>query len=209
MNGCIKYYDLAESEFPQAEKVPAAKQVADANMRSVTIYDQFETKAHFDALWLSEDVRTAYVSAFADKRGLTQEAKEELLKRQLEETRHWLAFYVLVEQRGQNTSLSDPMTAWTLFVHIDKHVVPAESIKECDLEAEYQQLFGKAFNAFKTCYLVKFPLNAGQVWLLNKQTYKNMHLVVKSPAYKADLVWSQENISKKKKVNHADDLYWG
>lgn len=211
LSGCIKYYDLAEAEFPQATKVPSTQVVTDNYKRSVAVYDQFETKAHFDALWLSEDVRTAYVNQFADKRGMTIEAKEELLKRQLEETRHWLTFYVLVEQRGQqNTSLSDPLTAWTTSVHIDKHVVAAESIKECDLEAEYQHLFGKSFNAFKSCYLVKFPLNPGQVWLLNKQTYKDMQLMITSPIYKVALAWNQEQINNpKKELSSNEDFYWG
>ena len=143
LSGCIKYYDLAESEFPQAAKVADQKAVTDNYKRAVVVYDQFVTKAHFDVMWLSEDIRTAYVNLFADKRGMTQEAKEELLKRQLEEMRHWLAFYVLVEQRDrQNTSLSDPLTSWTMSVQLDKQVISAESVKECDLEAEYQQLFG-------------------------------------------------------------------
>jgi len=59
---CIKYYKLSKDEFPQGEDHKRYKELRAGNLRTVAIYDQFATKAIFDLLWLSDDVRNAYVN---------------------------------------------------------------------------------------------------------------------------------------------------
>ena len=208
--GCIKYYDLAESEFQQAPKEPDHRAVAHAFKRSKTVYDEFETKAAFDALWLSDDVRTAYVQMYAKKRGISAEAKEELLKRQLEENRHWLAFYVLADVRERGAgALGDSTTAWTMFASIDKQHLPVESVKEYDLEPEYQLLFGSTSMNFKTCYLVKFAIQPLVASKIGRQAFKHLHLTIGSPKCKAVLEWHPEQLKPNKELVSDEDFYWG
>jgi hypothetical protein len=210
MTGCIKYYDLAESEFPQAEKEPVYSEVVHGYKRSQVVYDEFETKAAFDALWLSDDVRTTYIQIYAKKRGLGAEAKEELLKRQLEENKHWVSFYVLADVRERAAgTLGDSTTAWTMFASVDDQQIPAESVKECDLEPEYQLLFGAQGVTFKTCYLVKFPIGHGLSVNLAEQTFKKLCLTIGSPKRKAVLQWQPEELKSKKVSVSDEDFYWG
>ncbi|NDD54415.1 hypothetical protein EBZ39_11165 [bacterium] len=209
-SGCLKYYELSDSEFPQANKKHDQREVTAAYKRSVVAYDQFETKARFDALWLSEEARTAYGSAYAHKRGMSADAREELLKRQLEETKHWIAFYLLVEQRSTTPSLSDPLTAWTCSLQIDQHTLVQESIKECDLEAEYQQLFGGSFNGFKTCYLLKFAVTPELAEKINTHAFKKLQLKISSPQQEVAMAWLPGELhGHKKVVSDHEDFYWG
>ncbi len=211
LSGCIKYYDLVESEFPQAEKEPDYRDVAHAYKRSKTVYEEFETKAGFDALWLSDDVRTSYVQMYAKKRGLAADGREELLKRQLEENKHWISFYVLadIRERGAGT-LGDSATAWTMFASVDQQNIPAESVKECDLDPEYQLLFGASGVNFKTCYLVKFAIESAVSVKLGQQSFKKIALTMSSPKRKAVLQWHKEHLKPNKKTLVSDeDFYWG
>jgi len=208
--GCMKYYDVSEKEFPQAQKEPDHREVRYAYKRTQRVYDQFETKAIFDALWLSDDVRTAYVQMYAKKRGLSAEAKEELLKRQLEENKHWVAFYVLADIREQGAGrLGDAHTAWTMFASLDKHLVRLESIKEYDLEPEYQLLFGAVGMNFKTCYLVKCALQPEIANQIGCQQFKHLALTVNSPKHKAVLEWRPEQLKAHKNLLSDEDFYWG
>ena len=206
----MKYYDVSDSEFPQASKEPDHRDIKHAYKRTQKVYDQFETKAIFDALWLSDDVRTAYVQMYAKKRGLSAEAKEELLKRQLEENKHWVAFYVLADIREHAAgTLGDSTTAWTMFTSIDKQNMPVESVKEYDLEPEYQLLFGSISMNFKTCYLVKCALPPTMSAKIGNQEFKQLTLTISSPKRKAELTWRPEQLKANKTLISDEDFYWG
>ncbi len=211
LSGCgIKYYDLVESEFPQAAKEPDYREVAHGYKRSKTVYDEFETKAVFDALWLSDDVRTAYVQMYAKKRGLAAEAKEELLKRQLEENRHWVSFYVLADIRERSAGmLGDSASAWTMFMSVDKHKATVESVKEYDIEPEYQRLFGSTNMNFKTCYLVKFAILPALATTISRQEFQYLELIIGSPKRKVVLDWHSDHLKPKKILVSDEDFYWG
>lgn len=160
MTSCVKYYDLITSEFPQGKDLPDKREIVARYMQTATVYDEFQTVAVFNALWLSYEVRAAYVDVYCSKRGLSPDEREEMLKRQLEENKYWVSFYVLADVRSKtNASLSDQNPMWTLHLKLGEYetLVP-ESIKEVDLDPELQLLFGSRFNLFKTAYLVKFPL---------------------------------------------------
>jgi len=208
--GCLKYHDLVKSEFPQSKTQPDKHDVAYRYRRTALVYDVFQTKAIFNALWLSDEVRTAYVDVYGGKRGMDEQAKEEVLKRLLEENKHWLNFYVLAEMNDKTyTSLSDKYASWTLFLTVDhdKKIVP-ESIKEVDLEPEYQLMFAKTFNLFKTAYLVKFPLKGELADRYARGAIKNIQLVVSSTYKERAMVWDMDEIAQTKKVLKDEDFYW-
>jgi hypothetical protein len=209
---CIKYYDLAKSEFPQGEKKPDKRLVAKQYRRTQTVYDEFETKAVFNALWLSDALRTAYVDVYSHKRGFADDAKEEMLKRQLEENQHWLSFYLLADIREKTyVSLSDPNAGWNMYAVIDdgKKLVP-ESIKEVDLEPEYQFFFGRdVFNLLKAAYLVKFPISPDLVEKITKGNIDTIQLVIGSAYKDCTIEWTKEQMNIKEKVVNDEDYYWG
>lgn len=207
--GCVKYYDLSKTEFPQGEKQSDERKVVADNLRTTAIYNQFETKAIFDVLWLSDETRTAFVDINCRKNGKDEQAKNALLRRQLEENKHWITFCVLADVRDKtHLSLTDKDPYWSLYLKLPngENVRPI-SIKEVELEPEYQFLFGDRFNAFKRVYMVKFPAtNLNGVSYL--QDVNKFQMALGSPAKEKELEWDLIDKKSKKKVWNHDDYYW-
>ncbi len=151
--GCGRVVDWVRDTFDQGSPLEQELTIVRNDMRVARVYEQFTTLGKFDALWLSDAVRTAYVDVHARKHGLDDERKTALLRRQLAENNHYITFYVLglVE-----SNLTDEYSDWSLFLQVDgNHFTPVE-IKSIDLSPEYQLFFGKRLNTFKVAYSVKF-----------------------------------------------------
>ena len=157
---CIKYYKIAKEETNQGTNLPDHHKTVFDNERDVTVYDQFETDAIFNTLRLSDDIRKAYVDMNCLRRGKDEQAKQALLRRQLEENKHWLTFYVLADIRDKHSvSLTDKNSLWSTYLELsDGQKVNPISIKGIEFEPEYQAMFAYRFNLFKRCYEVKFPI---------------------------------------------------
>jgi hypothetical protein len=226
LSSCIKYYETIKTEFPQGSELEDKREVVANNLRSTVIYDQFSTVAIFNALRLSDEVRMAYVDIYTRKRGIEGEAKEALLKRQLEENKHWISFYLLADIRDKTyVSLSEKSSYWTPFLQLGDNVkVTPLSIKEVDIEPEYQFFFGTKFNLFKIAYLVKFPARDSMdtLYKTNDITTK---FVLSSTKKTGELVWddrakehdheleknktgNRKKLSKNKKLRKDEDFYW-
>ncbi len=153
MPGCGRVIDWGTKTFEQAPSLNASIIQAQKYIRSITLYDQLTTRARFDALWLSDEVRTNYANLYALKFGKTEEQKKVFLRRQFEENNHFISFYVL---SAYEYPLGDNNSEWTLFLDIDgKHYAPIE-VKSIELSPEYLYIFGKKYNKFKVPYSVKF-----------------------------------------------------
>lgn len=209
-SSCVKYYDLIKSEFPQGVDQSGQHEISSKYCRSAVVYDQFETKALFSSLWLADDVRKAYVDEYSGKRGVEGDAKENRLKEHFEENRHWLVFYLLADVRENiYASLTEPNAFWTVYAQVDGVKIIQESIKEIEIEPEYQKFFGKSFNLFKTAYLVKFALKSEVADKISKRQFKSVELVVSSVYKKCVLKWDKEDLISDKKVKKDEDFYWG
>ena len=209
MSSCVPYHKLIKKESPQGTELDDQREVTYNNVRSVAIYNQFETRALFTFLNMSDATKRAYADLYCGRRGMTMQAKEEFLKRQLEENNHWYSFVVLADIRDKTcVSLGEKNAQWTFALDLGAGItlVP-ESIKEIDIEPELQHFFGHHFNLFKTAYLVKFPRHdaSGQAFSagsINK-------VVVSSPYKKAEVVWDDKDYKKKQNVRKDEDFYWG
>lgn len=207
--GCIKYYELSTTEFPQGDEITPQSVLTENYVRSIKIYNQFETVALFDILWLSSDVRTYFANRFCTKRGKDLESHKAIESRQLEETNHWVGFYVLSDIRTRNqTSLKEKNAAWTMHLTInDKIKLEPISITEVELEPEYLALFGHRFNNFKSIYLVKFP-----AYDLDGKPYitipkPSLVLTVCGPKREGKAVWNKQTCSQTTAMND-EDFYW-
>ena len=199
---CIRYYKVSNIEFHQGYDHEDEREALDGNKKTVAIYDEFMTKAIFDVLYLSDSVRLAYVNKYCEKKGLDDLSKKSMTEREVELSKHWVTFYVLADIRDKkHISLTDKNSSWSLFLRFkDKTTVSPLSIKEVDLQPEYQYLFGSMFNSFKRSYEVKFPAKD-----LNNNNYFNdnepFQLVVSS-SYKDSFFTFNEPknviVSKKK-----------
>jgi hypothetical protein len=213
-SSCVKYHDLIKSEFPQGGRLYDQHVIAQRYRRSITLYDDFRTKAVCSALWCSDEWRTSYVDVYGTKRGLSAEAQEEMLKRQLEENKHWITFYLLADVRDKTfTSLGDTITAWSVYAEVDgKKMVPArkkQGIKEIELEPEIQLFFGPTFNLFKVAYIVRIPINDEIAGRIARRDIRSLKLVVSSSTEYCTMEWTKEQLESKEKVLKDEDFYWG
>ena len=229
-SGCIKYYKLAKSEFPQGKDHADKRTVVANTVRTARIYNEFSTKAIFMTLWLSDEAREAYVNMFCEKRGKDEQTREAMLARQIEENKHWITFYVLADIRDRtNISLTDRNPMWSMYLDVPgvEKVQPI-SIKEAEIDPEYQFIFGYRYNMFKRAYLVKFPATSlsGSAYLSKDAQFR----LVFSSVYKEEDVkygkgWGEEDKDKeiifkhgkkvkiakrdkKEKMLKDDDFYW-
>ncbi len=184
--GCGRLIDWGKSNFYQGEQVDNYRCDIKPYIRSVTIYDQFTTRAMFDALWLSDEVRLAYVDLHVSRQGKDEDRKNALLRRQLEENNHYLSFYVL---SLHDVKLGDPESEWSLFLRVNEEFYQPMEIKEIELPYEYQIFFGKVWNRFKVPYLVRFSANdADDVPLITAQT-ETIELHMRSANKENAFVW--------------------
>lgn len=184
--GCGRMIDWGARTFVQAPSLEASISAAQKYIRCVTSYDQLTTRARFDVLWLSDDVRINYTNLYALKFGKTEEQKKIFLRRQLEENNHFISFYML---SLHECPLGDTNSEWTVFLNIDdKYYAPIE-IKSVELSPEYIYIFGKKYNRFKVPYSVKFDAkDINDEFLITPET-KKITLHCRSISSEVTFVW--------------------
>ncbi len=201
--GCKSYLDLSSREFPQGEENTQKPEIAYNYIRSVKVYDEFMTLGIFDALWLSDETRTAFVDLFARKRGRDEDFTTALLQRELDENQNHITFYVLADVRGdENTELNDRDAIWSMYLEAPSgEKVPPTSVEQIELSPEIKSFFAWRATNYKTPYEVKFPVTnlVGNAYLDNSGPFK---LVLSSVQRNVEMIWGDEHpelTSKKKK----------
>ena len=151
--GCGKIVDWGKSNFNQGKQLNGYRAQVAPYIKSVTVYDQFATRGLIDALWLTDDVRTAYAGLNAKKFGKSDEHKKIFLRRQLEENNYFITFYVL---SLYEMPLGDPQSVWSVFLRIGEFNYFPIEVKCVDLPLVYIEFFGKKYDRFKVAYSIKF-----------------------------------------------------
>ncbi len=184
--GCGRLIDWGKQTFYQGQELEVTD-IPARYLRSVVAYDQFTTVAMFDALWLSDEVKTAYTNVYMLKCGKSEERKMAFLRRQLEENNHFITFYVLSSYR---MVLGEAQSEWMVFLKLDGRCFTPIEIKEIDLDPVYQSFFGKRFNNFKIAYRVKFDAkDADDQPLLVDGTSQCMWLCFRGIEKEVALTW--------------------
>src|SRR5256885_1090812 len=91
MPGCWRAVDWAKSNFYQVIVLDQQSIPVDLYIKSVRIHDQLSLRATFDALWLSDEIRAAYVDLYTMRYGKSEEQRKELLRSQLEESKRYIS----------------------------------------------------------------------------------------------------------------------
>ena len=193
VSGCVKVVDWASCNFYQGYTVEFLVRPARRYMRSVIVYDQFDTAAIFHALWLSDSVRYIYAQMHALKNGMSKEQERIFLDAQLSENNRFISFYVLSKL---NMPLDAPDPVWKIYLEIDgARYHPTDISWVENFPLEYQDIFfplshdyfAEDHRRFKVPYLVRFnaqdpqgtPLLSGdtrQVILHFRSTHKHVCL---------------------------------
>lgn len=183
---CGRLINWAKPAFYQGEFLKKEVSIAARYIRSIIVYDQFTVNGHFDVLWLSTEVRTAYVNLYTQKHGKDTEFKKTLLRRQLEEVQHYISFYIL---SNKAVALEDKNSPWSVFLTINNVNYEPVELKHAEIDPEYQLLFCKRMNKFKNAYLVRFEAkNEDERLLITSQT-PSLMLKFRSATKEACLAW--------------------
>lgn len=177
LSNCGRLIDWTKRNFYQGDDVTLYTTNVKPYIRSVTIYDQLQTKAHFSIMWLSDPVRTAYAHLHTKRMALDEGRYKTFVRRQLEENHHYISFYIL---STHEVKLGVPESHWSLFLRIGNRDFQPATVKEVDLPPEYQEFFGNDWNRFKVPYIVKFSLyDENEEPIISDET-KSMSFFVRS-----------------------------
>lgn len=188
MPGCGRIIDWAKDSYYEGKPLSVDTSLAQRHMRSAIVYDQLDTVGVFDALFLSDEVRSVYVDMHILKHGKSEEQKAAMLRRQLEENNHFINFYVLASKK---TPLDTKQSDWSLFLATsDGTTLTPIEIKEVELAPEMLTIFGSRFNRFKTPYLVKFNAKKVDDSLVISPEIQWFELCFRSTEKEVDLAWS-------------------
>lgn len=201
LSGCGTVTDLVKENFPQGKESKDYKKKAKQYLRRVNIYDQFNTVGLFDALWLSDEVRTMYSDINADMHGKTTQEKHAFLRRQLKENDQFISFYVL---STHNNPLSIKPVPWALYLVIDGEKYMPFEVKAVELVSEYKTIFGSMFNNHKTPYEVRFERNdSNGIDILKEGNGHVIQLYFSNPSHYSSAKWIVDhagNVVSKKPV---------
>jgi len=159
LTGCVdRSYKMIGRECPQVIKYEPPYGIIKQYLHSITLYEGYETRAHFDVMCMSEDMRTIYAALHSAKVGHDVHEHAAFLAQQIEEGKERITLYVLAQvSDSSHISLSDKQSAWSLFITTasGKKCTPL-SIKEIELEPEIRALFGHRYIPFKKSYKMQF-----------------------------------------------------
>lgn len=190
--GCGTITDLVKENFPQGKESKNYQKIAKKYLKRINIYDQFNTIGLFDALWLSDEIRTIYADVNADMQGKTTKEKNAFLRRQLKENDQFISFYVL---STHDNPLSVKPVPWSMHLVADgKKYMPFE-VKAVELVSEYKTIFGSMFNNHKTPYEVRFERNdANGIDILKEGNQHIIKLYFSNPSHYSSATWVVDNM---------------
>ncbi len=187
LSGCGAVLDWGQKSFIQNEPLKTDRELVAKYIRSEVIYDQFNTQGKFVALWLNDEVRTEYAKLHGRARGSTPEQEAILVKRQLEEGKHFISFYVL---SLADITLGESDSEWHVFLKInDTMVIVPTDVKQVELPNEYKFYFGKHYSRFKVPYRVLFDAKDLEDRCLIDATTQTLRLVMRSIDREMSMVW--------------------
>jgi len=184
--GCSKIIEWGKESFYQGDDVAFSRDLIERYIRSVSVYDQGTTLAKFDVLWLGDEIRTEYARFHTYIAGRNEEQYQALLRRQLEENKHFIAFYVLSIYENP---LGDLDSKWHVTLRINNKEFSPTEIKVVELAPEYQTFLGSHFNRFRVPYRVMFDAkDLEEMFLLREETDK-IQLFFRSTQKQVFLEW--------------------
>jgi hypothetical protein len=209
LSSCLKTYKLVPPETPQGEELKDVKKISEEYVRSAKVYDEWETRALFDVLWMSDDARNTANSLYNSRRGLQPSS--------IVSTPNKTIFYVLSDVRDNlHPDMSDKDAAWTMYLEVEgKKIAPIkDSIKEVELSPEIREFFGYRYRKpkLKASYAVEFQTTIPQ--------NKPFKMFISSTSRQCELGWQggepvtircfagKKGKCKDGKFHRHEDYYW-
>ena len=153
LSGCKRLIDWGNQTFNQGIDLVYNKELIERYIKSISVYEQGTTLAKFDALWLGDEVRAEYAKIHVLTTGKTDEQYQGLLRRQLEENKHFISFYVL---SVYDNPLGSPDSEWRVSLRVNDIELAPTEIKVIELVPEYHLFLNKHINRFRASYRIMF-----------------------------------------------------
>lgn len=186
LSGCSKIIDWGKQSFNQGTDISYDIDLIERYIQAVSVYNEGTTLAKFDALWLGDEVRTEYARMHVLTMGKGEEQYQGLLRRQLEENKHFITFYVLSIYEN---SLGSIDSEWRVSLRVnDQEFAPTE-IKVVELVPEYQLFLRKHLNRFRVPYRIMFDARDMEDALLLREETATIELVFRSMQKQVSLIW--------------------
>lgn len=190
--GC-RVIDWTKSSFNQGRSLPDYYSTAQSYVRSVSLYDQFQTLAIFDALWVAQEVLGSYADLWALKNGKIDDEQKNFLQCQLAEHGPYLTFYIL---SLYDVALVHHQSSWSLLLEVDGRLFDPVELKAVELDSFYQLFFGRCCTRFKVPYKIKFcSVDSNGNEIVTAQT-KQLSLIFRSVDKEGVMTWDVEHIKE-------------
>lgn len=194
LTGCIGYHDLIPPEFPQhkhrCQGWVEIQKHAQENLKSVKVYEEFETVALFDFLRYSDEIALACANLKSDRRGASKQTRHSILMHELAINQNEFKFLLQADVRKSvQESLDKKNSPWSFWLEVqDNHKIKPVSIKKIKHTDITQQLFGKDYSRFKTLYQLTFSLSGNE---LNQARNRRgpVTIVCRSSEHKCKVSW--------------------
>ena len=203
--GCLKYHKIAREEFPQGKEHKKDLRVAREDIRRGKVYDEFSTKALFDVMMFSPQVRRAHNELYCEKRGLGSEKRISFIRDREIDLKDKMVFYVLSDVRERkNVELHKKKSHWNMYIELKKHKVVPSKIEEVELSPELKKLFGEQHSHFKHAYRVEFDFESRHDLMSEVAVHKDFTFVFDSVDRKCEVDWKK----KEKRNSIYENHYW-
>jgi hypothetical protein len=207
--GCVKYYELSYKEFPQPCFREDELADAAAEVRSVTIYDQFQTKLIMDALPVLPHVYASLARGHCRRQGKDTATFDAMMTSYRDEMVDSVSFYVLADARDKlHPALIGLQAAWALYLEDDQgHTYPIKldrdsgkrEIKEVDFSPEVVDTFGCFWSRYKVPYRVvfeRFIRDKDGAILADVLASMRLTLIARSVDYNGCLCWDAMTMAR-------------
>lgn len=192
--GCIGYHDLLPPEFTQFKHKSRgwdqAKIYAKNNLKSIKIYDEFQTVALFDFLRYSDEIALSSACIKSDRRGASKKVRQQIMMHELAANQDEFKFLLQADVRKSFQELLDKKnSAWSFWLETpDGKKIKPNLIKKIQHTDITRQLFGNSYSRFKTLYSLTFPLSGN-----NLEQARNRRgpitIVCRSSEHKCKVTW--------------------
>lgn len=157
LTSCTRIINWGRSAFNQGCKMDDFVCVPRQHIRTISVYDGFNTVGIFDGMWLSDAVRTSAVNLHAQKNYFTQDQRDIMLADEFSKNDKTISFYVLAWQYVRCGGLLDkPDAHWKVVLHTSSGPLMPRFVKRISLPCEYVTFFARRLNSFKKAFYIEF-----------------------------------------------------
>lgn len=190
-SSCARYVQWYKCTFTGGEYLSTDCKAACSYKAEIAIYDQFQTVGLFHILWLSAEVREVAIAMRAERLGLSEKQRQELIEKEYLELKDKIVFYMLTPifpcATLVRSCVDEP--ASSLYLMIGDKKYSAQSIKIVDIEQEYLCVIGPQLIRYRQPYKVVFDLEIIKKDYKDELKFLPIGLMITSGCFKASCPW--------------------